>query len=535
MEGRKPSIGNKIISNIISEEFMKKVFLMFLFFVQFSFLFAQGNGIDNVVMNKIKNEAVQNSTAMENLKTFCYLHGARMMWSPQYKKAADWLSAKLNEIGIPKVYFEDINHSGKSWALKKYYLNLVEPYTLPIIGNPKEWTPSTNGVIRSEVVYLNVKADEDFEKFKGKLQGKIVLLSDPVPPRLQTLPMVSRFSDDSLKSLSNTVIPDSEQKKKAKETEEKNSEAYTKYFTFLTKKVEFCKNEGAALLLDAGYRYYGLNQIWANTAAVPPKDIYDYLTKYAGNPDIPESLPQVTISMEQYNTISGILEKGGTAVMEAEIGVEKNGVEKGFNVIAEIPGTDLKNEIVMLGAHLDSYPFANGAADNGASVIACVEALKILKLQGLQPRRTVRICLWGGEEEEYLGSLFHIKKHFTEGSEKCYAYFNMDNGVGRFRGIFAEENQGAANLFREWMKAINDPKFQTVCLSSVKNTDHQPFHEAGLPGFQFIQDPLDYYRIYHTNMDFVDRIPKDDLITDSYIMSVFAWFAANMDGEFPNN
>lgn len=514
---------------------MKQVIMLLLFLIQFSFLGAQSEKVDTAVISKIRNEAISNSTAMDNLKTFCYLYGARLMWSPQYAKSAEWLTSKLKEIGIPKVYLEDINHSGKSWALKKYYLNLVEPYTLAVVGNPKEWTPATDGMIRSEIVYLNARTEEDLEKYKGKLAGKIIFISTPVFLRLHTLPMVSRFSDDSLKSLSNVTIPDSAQKIKAKEEEEKNNRAYMEYFTFSARKVEFCKNEGAALLIDAGYRYYGLNQIWANTAAVPPKDIYDYLSKYAGNPDIPESLPQITISMEQYNTILGALEKGANVIMEAEIEVEKGGVEKGYNVIAEIPGTDLKDEIVMLGAHLDSYPFANGAADNGASVIACVEALRILKTLGLQPRRTVRIGLWGGEEEEYLGSTYHIKKHFTEGKEKCYAYFNMDNGVGRFRGIYAEENQGAANLFKEWLNIIDDPKFQTVCLSIVKNSDHQVFHEAGLPGFQFIQDMLDYYRIYHTNMDFVDRIPKDDLMNDAFIMTVFAWLAANREGDFPKN
>ena len=503
--------------------------------MQCSFLFAQSSKVDTAILGKIKNEAINNSTAMDNLKAFCYLHGARMMWSPQYKKAADWLSSKLKEIGIPKVYFEDIEHKGKSWALKKYYFNLVEPYTLAVIGNPKEWTPATNGLIRSEVVYLNAKTEADFEKYKGKLNGKIVFISDPTPLRAYMTPLFSRLSDDSLKSLSNVTIKSSAEKQKNKEDEDKNNKAYLEYFTFITKKVEFCKNEGAALLIDAGFRYYGLNQIWANVAAVPPKDIYDFLTKYAGNPDIPESLPQITISMEQYNTILGILEKGGTAVMEAQIDVEKNGLENGFNVIAEIPGTDLKDEIVMLGAHLDSYPFANGAADNGASVIACVEAIKIFKTLDLRPRRTVRICLWGGEEEEYLGSLYHIKKHFTEGKEKCYAYFNMDYGVGRFRGIYAQENQGAAELFRDWMRIINDSKFQTACLSIVKNSDHEVFHEAGLPGFQFIQDQLDYWRIYHTNADFVDRIPKDDLINDAFYMTAFAWFAANKEGEFPAN
>ena len=512
---------------------MKKFLIFFVLFLQIFISKVQSKEADTAVINKIRNEALNNSAAMDNLKTFCYKYGARLMWSQQYKKSAEWLIDKLKEIGIPKVNYEDINHSGKSWALKKYYANLVEPYTFPIIGNPKEWTPGTNGVIKSEIVLFNPKTEEEFEKYKGKLSGKIIFLSDPTPMRFYTNPFVMRFTDDSLKAMSNMVVASPEEKQKAKEEEEKNNETYAQYFRFLAKKVEFCKNEGAVLLIDAGYRYYGLNQVWANTAAVPPKDMYDYLTKYAGDPDIPESLSQITISMEHYNTIAGALEKGANVIMEAEIEVEKSGVEKGFNVIAEIPGTDLKNEIVTLGAHLDSYPFANGAADNGASVIACVEALRIIKTLGLQPRRTIRIGLWGGEEEEYLGSSSHVIQHYKEGKEKSYAYFNMDNGVGRFRGIYAQENQGAANLFKEWMDLLNDPKFKTVCPAIVRNTDHVVFHNAGLPGFQFIQDPLDYYKIYHTNMDFVDRIPKDDLINDSFIMAAFAWLAANREEEFP--
>lgn len=513
---------------------MKKVIILLVFFVQISFLCAQSVKVDTVEINKIRNEAINNSMAMETLKSFCYLNGGRLMWSPEYKRAADWLSAQLKEWGIPKVYNEDINRNGKSWSLKKFYANLVEPYTLSIIGNPKEWTPGTNGVIRAEVVYLNIKSDADFDKYRGKLKGKIVCISDPVSTRIGTLPWVTRFSDDSLKSMSNFTIPDSIEKIKLKEDEKKNNEAYLQYFHFIVQKVEFCINEGAVMLVDPGSRLYGLNQIWANICAVPPKDIFDFLSKDAGDPEVPESLPQISISTEQYNAIVGAIERGAKVEMEAVIEVEKGGVEKGFNLIAEIPGTDLKDEVVILGAHLDSYSYANGAADNGTGVIACMEALRVLKTLGLQPRRTIRIGLWGAEEEGLFGSKAHIEKHFKSGKEKCYAYFNMDNGVGRFRGIFAQENQGAANLFKEWMSLLNDPKFQTVCLSVVKNSDHEAFHEAGLPGFQFIQDLLDYYRIFHTNMDFIERIPKDDMVNDAYIMTAFAWLAANREGDFPN-
>lgn len=522
----------KLLIQIRKTSYKTLLVIAIYFFVGDSF--AQGIKVDTSNLGIIKYEAINNSMVIDNLKSFCYLNGGRLMWSPEYRRSADWISSKLKEWGVQDVYYEDINRDGKSWSLKKFYASLIEPYTMPIIGNPKEWTPGTNGTIKSEVIYLKIKDESDYEKYKGKLNGKIVCISDPVSIRFNFNPWVTRFSDDSLKIMSEFTIPDSLEKLKEKQEDEKNKEAYIQYFSLIAQKVDFCMKEGALLLIDPGYKPYGLNQVWANTAAVPPKDIFDYLSRYAGDPEIPESLPQISISTEQYNSIVGAIEKGAKVEMEANIEVEKKGVEKGFSVIAEIPGTDLKDEIVILGAHLDSYSYANGAVDNGTGVIACMEALRILKTLGLQPRRTIRIGLWGAEEEGLFGSKAHIEKHFNGGKEKCYAYFNMDLGVGRFRGVYAQENQGAANLFKEWMKIINDPKFQTVCISVTKNSDHESFHDAGLSGFSFIQDLLDYYRIYHTNMDFVDRVSKEDFINDAYIMTAFAWLAANREGDFPN-
>jgi carboxypeptidase Q len=504
-----------------------------LFILQFSVTGFGETGYDTLQLNNIKNEAINNSKAMETLSYLCNVFGSRLMWSPQYKKAAEWISTKLSEWNISKIYYEDIDKKGKSWTLKKCYINMIEPYALPIIGNPKCWSPGTNGVLKTEVVYLNAKTPEDFEKYKGKLKDKIVCITDPIPQRLFLKPMVERFTDDSLKKLSGASIPSLEEKNKNKEDEKQNNEAYVNYFSFFTKKVEFCKNEGAALILDPGSRYYGTNQTWANIAAILPNDIFDFLIKYAGDPNIPESLPQIAVSVEQYNCIIDLLVKNKKVVMETDLEVQKDGVENGFSVIAEIPGTELETEIVMIGGHLDSYTSANGVVDNGTGVITCIEALRIIKELGLQPKRTIRIALWGGEEEGLIGSKYHIKKHFESKDEKLFAYFNMDFGVGRFRGIYAEENQDAANLFGEWIKILNDPKFQTICLSSVKNSDHEAFYDAGLPGFPFIQDPLDYYRMYHTNMDFVDRVPQDDLKQNAFIMAAFAWLAANYDGDFP--
>jgi len=487
---------------------------------------------DTTGLSILKNEALNNSKTLDNLSVFCAVNGPRLMWSPQYKKSAEWIKNKLSEWGITNTYFEDINRSGKSWELKKFYAVMTDPYAIPIVGNPKEWTPGTNGKIKSELIQFKAKTPEDFEKYKGKLKGKIVLLADQLILKPYGT-LINRFTDDSLNVLSNYPIPNDEQKKQAKEDEEKTMKSYLEYFTFLSKKIEFCQKEVALLLIDPGYRYYGLNQVWANSPSVAPKDVIDYLSAYAGDPDIPESLPQISISLEQYNNIVRILDSGTPVIMEAEIEVGNYGIEKGFNVIAEIPGTDLKDEIVMVGAHLDSYSFAVGATDNAASVLNCMEVLRVIKSLGLQPKRTIRAGIWGAEEEGLIGSRFHVQKHFIRGNEKLYTYFNMDFGAGRYRGIYAEENTGAADVFKEWTIIINDSKFQTVSHMKVKNSDQEAFSEKNLSGFAFIQDPLDYNRIYHTNMDFVERVMKDDITNNSFLMTALAWFSANAEGNFP--
>jgi carboxypeptidase Q len=512
---------------------MKRTILLLVVLLQFSFLQAQQTKVDTLDISKIKNEALNNPKAMETLSYLCNVFGSRLMWSPQYKNAAEWIAAKLKEWNISKVYFEDIDKRGKSWTIKKCYANMVEPYTLPLISNPKCWSPGTNGIVKGEAIYMKADRIEDLEQYKGKLNGKIVFISAPAPARFATKPLVVRFTDDSLNVLSGASIPGPEEKKQEKEFEEQNNKSILEYLSIITKKVEMCKNEGAALIIDNGSRLYGTNIAWANISATPSKNIFDFLIDQAGDPDIPESVPQIVIAAEQYNCIIDIIQKNKRVTLEADLEVDKGGVENGFSVIAEIPGTDLKDEIVMLGGHLDSYTSANGVVDNGTGVVASMEALRIIKSLGLQPRRTIRVALWGAEEEGLLGSKYHIKKHFESGKEKLCAYFNMDFGVGRFRGIYAEENKGAAELFKEWIKILNDPKFKTVCLSSVKNSDQEAFFDAGLPGFAFIQDPLDYGRTYHTNMDFIERVPKEDFVQNIFTMAAFAWMAANLEGDFP--
>lgn len=511
---------------------MKKLLLL-AFVISTFMLHAQTVKVDTSLIGKIKREAYGNSKVTDMLINLCDDIGPRVQWSPEYQKAADWCSAKFKEWGITDVKYESINRMGKSWTVTNYNAAITYPKYMSLIAYPKNWTPSTNGIIESEVVLLEVKKEEDLEKYKGKLKGKIVLFSEGAYLPAQTDGFVKRYHDTTLIAMANEKIDTAISNKHKRETEEYYA-FLKKRFILNVKKIELCKNEGAALVLDYNYKYYGLVQIWAAIAIGDFEHIFDYLALNSSNPKYPETVPQMSISLEQYNYMYRLIKKQQTVKIKANIDAKVDKNVDGFSVIAEIPGTDLKDEIVIIGGHLDSYPVGLSAADNTAGVVTCMEAARIIKTLGLTPRRTIRIALWAAEEEGLLGSKAYVEKHFAKNSkEKCYIYLNMDNGAGRFRGIFAQENEKAGSIFAEWMKLINEPLCKTVCLRSVENTDHVSFDEAGLPGFQFIQDELDYFKTYHTNMDTPERIPKEDMKHNAFVMAAFAYMASVHDGEFP--
>jgi len=513
---------------------MKTIIFLFLFVFSFSQFHAQEINCDkselSKTIGKIKTEALNNSKAYESLSYLCDVIGPRLMWSQEYTKSALWLAEKMKEWQIEKVYKENINKEGRSWTLNNFYATVTKPFVIPLIASPKAFSPGTNGLITADVVYLNAKSEADLANYKGKLTGKIVLIADAAYPRPYTSPLISRIADSTLSFLSAASIPTEDERIKNKKAEEEGMAQFMLKLKFNSVKVSFCKDEGALLVVDGGGGYFGINRVWGNVAARTPNDIYEYLIQDACNPDVPESIPQITVSLEHYNSMLRAIENGAAVKMEVNIDVTRGKPEEGFSLIGEIKGSDNPEEVVVIGGHLDSYHVGDGAADNAAGVITCVEALRIIKSLGIKPKRTIRAGLWGAEEQGLVGSTAHIEKHFSEkGGEKCVMYFNMDNGAGKFRGIYAQENVKAANKFREWFKIINDDGFQTVCMNKVENTDHVSFDKAGLPGFQFIQDPLEYWRTYHTNIDVVERVPKEDLKQNAFYMAALAWLAANCD------
>jgi hypothetical protein len=319
------------------------------------------------------------------------------------------------------------------------------------------------------------------------------------------------------------------------------------------KKVEFCQKEGATVVLDIGRGDGGTLFVQSATVPQPPGTPFDQrIGPY--KEDAPKIPPQVTVAGEHYNRMIRMLQKGQKVQMEMDLEVEFTDPDSGFNVIGEIPGSDLKDEIVMIGAHFDSWHSGTGATDNGTGSSVCMEAMRVLQTLGLKPRRTIRIGLWGGEEQGLLGSRAYVSQHLAEREgaprstmmggggavkpkpeyEKFSVYFNHDNGTGRVRGVHMQGNEAARPIFRAWLAPFVNTGAATLSLSNTGGTDHLSFDAVGLPGFQFIQDPIEYEtRTHHSNMDVYDRAQDEDLKQGAVIMATFAYDAAMRDEKFP--
>jgi hypothetical protein len=527
------------------------IFLFLLTFVLFP-VTAQEK-IDTAAVLKIKDEGMNHSHAMELESWIADIYGPRLNWSREFHEAADWASAKLKEFGAENVHYENFGPAAKGWTLKKFYLTVVEPHAFPLIAYPKAWSPGTKGIISGKAVYLDAQNDADLEKFHGKLKGAFILLNDLVPVTPHFQGDASREPDSTLLKLANLSLADRGRGGRRPQMDS----TFMKRMIFNLKKLEFCQKEGAAVLIEGNRGDDGTLQNVA-AASVPrrPQDTSNVLGMRvnAYDADAPQILPQVTVAAEHYNRMLRTIQKGKLVNLEMKLDVEFTKPDSSFNIIAEIPGTDLRDEIVMIGGHFDSWHAGTGATDNGSGVAVCMEAIRILKTLGLQPRRTIRIGLWGGEEEGLLGSHAYVKQHFAErqgdrgymsGSgggpltvkpefEKFDVYFNNDNGGGKVRGVYMQGNETVRSIFRSWLSVYGDPAAQTLTIANTGGTDHLSFDGVGLPGFQFIQDMIDYMnRTHHTNMDVVERIVEDDLKQATTIMAVFAYNAAMRDSMIP--
>ncbi|HEX4945256.1 MAG TPA: M20/M25/M40 family metallo-hydrolase [Blastocatellia bacterium] len=501
--------------------------------------------LDYAMLGKIRDEGLQRSQVMDHISWLSDVYGPRLTGSPAIKQASQWAQKRLREWGLANIHEEEFAF-GKGWSLTRFSAHMTEPQVSPLIGYPKSWTPGTPGTINADVVYAPIQAEADFEKHRGKLKGKIVLLQSAREVKMLEGRVVLRMNEADLQELATTPVPAPRNQRRSAEGEEDAGAARQRGMNLQRKIQEFLLAEGVAAVFDRGSDNFmaagGSDLSWQTQRP----DGGTIFVQSGGTRDqnagkVP---PQVVLAVEHYNRMIRILEKG--VPVKAELNIQAQfhdeASKNGFNLIAQIPGTDLKDEVVMIGAHFDSHHSGTGATDNAAGSAAMMEALRILKTVGVKPRRTIRIGLWGGEEQGLLGSRAYVKEHFGDPAtmkllpehEKLAAYFNIDNGTGRIRGVWSQNNLAVQKIFAQWMEPLKDLGVTLVSPRPVTSTDHLAFDAVGLPGFQFIQERLEYNsRTHHSNMDTVDHVQRDDMVQMATVVAVFAYNAAMRNEKLP--
>ena len=482
--------------------------------------------LDAAALAKIRDEGMNRSKVMETAFYLTDVNGPRLANSDGLKRANEWTKGQLTKYGLVNANIEAWGDFGRGWDIEKSYLALTVPYYQPMIGAPKAWTPSTPGPVRRRVVLVKATIEADLAAYKGQLRDKIVVMSVAAPLKPGTEGAIRRYADEDLKKMGDPAAP-----RPVSNILDAAALATRKAQAALrTALAEMLVSEGAAGVLSARGGIYGTFNT-SNGAS------------YAA--DAKPVLPEMETAPEDQLRLIRLVEAGVPVEVEMETKTRFQTQDlKGYNVVAEIPGTDkkLKSEVVMLGGHLDSWHAATGATDNAAGCAVMLEAVRILKATGLKPRRTIRIALWGEEEQGLHGSRNYVKNHFADPAtmqlkpdhEKLAAYFNLDNGGGKIRGIYAQGNEAVAPIFGEWLKPFADLGASTVTLRNTGSTDHIAFDAVGLPGFQFIQDGLDYFPItHHTNQDTYDRLIADDLKQASVVVASFVYDAAMRDQKLP--
>ena len=502
-------------------------------------------------IDKIRAEGMgENSQVMRTLSYMTDVIGARLTNSPQMKRANEWTRDEMKKWGMQNAHLEAWGPFGRGWSLKDFEAKVVAPQKFSVIAYPKAWSPSTKGAVTSEVVWFDAKTDADFAKYKGKLKGKIVLVSQIRPLKAEEKALASRLKDDTLAKMASA---------EAKESNQFTPEVLkniAEYFNKQARTMKFLMDEGAAVMIDNSSQGSG-GTVFVQGAnlniEISPniKTIDELFESAAFQPQRKEyeanMMPQATLATEDYNRLVRMIKLGEKSTMTVDIQAQYHDEDlMGYNTIAEIPGTDpvLKDEVVMLGGHLDSWHTSTGATDNAAGCAVVMEAARIILASGLKPRRTIRVALWSGEEQGLYGSTEYVKKHFGEMKngklskgkdyEKLSAYYNLDNGTGRIRGVYMQSNPLVRPFFEAWLSPFADLDAKTLTISNTGGTDHLPFDAIGLPGFQFIQDEIEYgTRTHHSNQDNFDRIQAEDMRQAATVMAAFVYQTAMMDGKLP--
>lgn len=486
-------------------------------------LFSQTENVDLGIIYKIKQEASVNSKIEDLAFWLTDYAGPRLTGSSGATRGYDIAKKKMEELGFQNVRIEaaaQFNRGG--WDNLKTYAAMTAPYYSSIACNPVAWTGSTEGVVKSEVVLLEIRSESDLEKYRGRLAGKIILVnpSSASQNEISFEPLATRYTDEQLVQIARETFPGGAGGRRPP------VQQVNPAFLLRNKISELIKSEGAAVILNNSGSYN-----------VPRSTGAGY------NSGEEEQVAELNIPMEAFQRMERLIRHDIKVEMEIEIKNRFFSSPTIYNVVGELPGTDknLKNEIVLLGAHLDSWHGGTGAADNASGCIVMMEALRILKSINAEPRRTIRVALWGGEEQGLNGSRGYVENYLVDPKTKEHkpdydrftAYFNMDNGSGRYRGINLQQNEMVRPVFEEWLKPFADLGCSTIAIRNTGSTDHQSFDRYGLPAFQFIQDPIEYGRTYHTVMDTYERLVMNDLKINAMITASFAYNAAMRNEKLP--
>jgi len=508
--------------------------------------------LDLTMYQRIRDEGLQHSHVMEYASGLMDGIGPRLTGSPNLKRANEWTRDQLTAMGCTNAHLEDWGEFGMGWRQLNTWVRMSAPDTAVFIAQALPWSPASKGPVNGRAIWVSAKDEKDLEKFKGKLAGKVVFFGDMRDVKPIDKPLWERRDDANLKDTAVYPVHVGEE---------------DQGFGDFIRRLEFREKAG---------RFFAAEQ--ALGVVIPSRDgrnnggsggtIFDDggagLGWFTYQREHAEQLPVVVMAIESYGRVYRLLKANVPVTVEMNVETEYTGDhEHGFDTIAEIPGTDpkLKDEVVMVGGHLDSWASATGATDNGAGTIVAMEVMRILNALHVQPRRTIRVGLWTGEEQGEFGSYGYVKQHFgyvplsTDPDQlklpdflrkpagpvqlkpeqpKISGYFNLDNGTGKVRGIYLQQNAAVSSIFEQWMEPLKDLGVSTITMRDTGGTDHEAFDSVGVPGFQFIQDQLDYAsRTHHSNQDTYERLQPDDLAQAAVVEAIFVYNAAQRDQMLP--
>jgi hypothetical protein len=497
--------------------------------------------VDLETITRIRYEGFRNSKVMDYATGLMDSIGERLTGSPNMKRANEWTRDQLTAMGLSNAHLEPWGPFGRGWANQYVNVRMTSPDIAPLLVYAKAWTPGTSGVVTGKCIRVNIEKKEDFDKYKGKLAGMILIFG----PDAEVKPIIEapykRYTDDELAKTAEYQIPG--------ERPPFRFADFVKRQQFVKELNQFLADEKVLAVIDHSRGTAGGGTVFVQSGG-------SYKTGET------TTIPQLTMASEHWSRISRLLDQKKEVTLELNVvNTFYDDDPMQYDTIAELPGTDKKDELVMLGAHLDSWHAGTGATDNGAGTIVMMEAMRILKTLDIKPRRTIRIGLWSGEEEGLLGSQGYVQQHFGSRppmddpgmkdmptlmrreagpvtvkpeQAKVSGYFNVDNGTGKIRGIYLQENEAVWPIFEAWMRPFKDLDMTTITMRNTGGTDHQSFDAVGIPGFQFIQDPVEYEsRTHHSNMDVYDRLQPEDLKQMAVIVASFVYNTAMRDQMLP--